>query len=87
MYLIGNLECCLVFNAIEKIEIAIRTKMVYYFSLSHGSHWHENSALYLGNTRFIKDLGDLYKEIDRSPKHSLITIQINTPIQFTQRRG
>lgn len=56
----------LVFNAIEKIEIAIRTKMVYYFSLSHGSHWHENSALYLGNTRFIKDLGDLYKEIDRS---------------------
>ena len=56
----------LVFDAIEKIEIALRTKMVYHFSLAHGSHWHEMSGLYLNNTRFIKDIGDLYKEIERS---------------------
>lgn len=55
-----------VFNAIEKIEIAIRTKIIYHFSLTHGSHWHENASLYLNNSRFIKDLDDLYKEIDRS---------------------
>lgn len=56
----------LIFNAIEKIEIAIRTKMIYHFSLTYGSHWHENAALYIKNHRFIKDLDDLYKEVDRS---------------------
>ena len=56
----------LVFDAIEKIEVALRTKIVYHFSIAHGSHWHEMSGLYLSNTRFIKDLSDLYKEIDRS---------------------
>lgn len=56
----------LVFDAIEKIEIALRTKIVYHYSLTHGSHWHENGSLYLSNTRFIKDLADLYKEVDRS---------------------
>ena len=56
----------LVFDAIEKIEVALRTKIVYHFSLAHGSHWHENSSLYRSNTRYIKDIADLYKEIDRS---------------------
>jgi abortive infection bacteriophage resistance protein len=56
----------LVFNAIEKIEIAIRTKLIYYFSLSYGSHWHENALLYMNSGRFNKDIDDLHKEIDRS---------------------
>jgi abortive infection bacteriophage resistance protein len=56
----------LVFDAIEKIEIALRTKIIYHFSLTYGSHWHELSHLYINNSRFIKDIGDLYKEIDRS---------------------
>lgn len=56
----------LVFNAIEKIEIAIRTKIIYHFSLCYGSHWHENSSLYINNTRFNRDINDLYREIDRS---------------------
>lgn len=55
-----------VFDAIEKIEVALRTKLIYHYSLSHGSHWHENGQLYRTNTRFIKDIDDLYKEIDRS---------------------
>ena len=36
----------LVFDAIEKIEIALRAKIVYNFSLANGSHWHENGDLY-----------------------------------------
>jgi len=56
----------LVFDAIEKIEIALRTKLIYHYSLTYGSHLHENSTLYLNNSRFIKDIGDLYKETDRS---------------------
>jgi len=56
----------LIFDAIEKIEIALRTKIIYYFSLRDGSHWHEVSSLYINNSRFVRDLSELYKEIDRS---------------------
>jgi abortive infection bacteriophage resistance protein len=72
----------LIFNAIEKIEIAIRTKMVYHFSLSYGSHWHENSALYLRNNRFVKDMSDLYKEVDRSTETFIThyTNKYTTPV-------
>ncbi len=56
----------LVFDALEKIEIALRTKIIYEWALSHGSHWHENATLYRDNNRFIRDLNKLYEEVDRS---------------------
>jgi abortive infection bacteriophage resistance protein len=30
----------LIFDGIEKIEIALRTQIIYNFSLAHGSFWH-----------------------------------------------
>ena len=36
----------LIFDAIEKIEIALRTQIIYHFSLQHGSHWQTNPHLY-----------------------------------------
>ena len=56
----------LVFDALEKIEIALRTKIIYEWSLTYGSHWHENGALYRDTNRYIRDLNKLYKEVDRS---------------------
>jgi abortive infection bacteriophage resistance protein len=56
----------LVFDALEKIEIALRTKIIYHWSLTNGSHWHENAALYRDPNRFIRDLNKLYEEVDRS---------------------
>ncbi|MFW6351041.1 MAG: Abi family protein [Bacteroidota bacterium] len=56
----------LVFNAIEKIEIALRTKIVYEFSLTKGSHWHEDANMYRNNYFFNKNINSLYEEIDRS---------------------
>ena len=56
----------LVFNAIEKIEIALRTKIVYEFSLNHGSHWHEEASMYRNNYFFNKNINTLYEEVDRS---------------------
>jgi len=53
-------------NAIEKIEIALRTKIVYHFALKYGSHWHENSSIYRNPSRFYKEISTLYEEIDRS---------------------
>ncbi len=56
----------LVFNAIEKIEIALRTKIINEFSLQHGSHWHENANMYRNNYFFNKNINALYEEVDRS---------------------
>ncbi len=56
----------LVFNAIEKIEIALRTKITYEFSLTHGSHWHEDVQMYRNVFFFNKNIHSLYDEVDRS---------------------
>ena len=36
----------LVFDAIEKIEIALRTQIIYKYSMQHGSHWQMDKHLY-----------------------------------------
>lgn len=60
----------LVFDAIEKIEVAIRTKMVYILSHRYGSHWQDNQDIYTpchsitlndGARRVI----DVYSEIQK----------------------
>jgi abortive infection bacteriophage resistance protein len=56
----------LIFDAIEKIEIALRTQIIYHFSLNHGSHWQLKPELYRNPMRFANHLDSLQKEIDRS---------------------
>ena len=56
----------LVFDGLEKIEISLRTKIIYNYALVHGSHWYENINLYWNTNRFIRDINKLYEEIDRS---------------------
>jgi len=55
-----------IFDAIEKIEIALRTKIIYEFSLSYGSHWYEDENLYRNSHFFQKNLESIRTEIDRS---------------------
>lgn len=56
----------LVFNAIEKIEIAIRTKIIYEFSIINGSHWYENSLLYQNQNYFKLNITSIEDELKRS---------------------
>jgi abortive infection bacteriophage resistance protein len=56
----------LIFNAIEKIEVAFRTKIVYEFSMVHGSHWYEDSNMYRDTFHFNKNINTVYEEIERS---------------------
>lgn len=56
----------LVFDAIERIEIALRTRIVYYYALTKGSHWFEDITLFRNSSFFAKDLDSLDKEIGRS---------------------
>jgi abortive infection bacteriophage resistance protein len=56
----------LIFESIEKIEIALRTQIIYHFALRFGSHWQLKPELYRDPIRFAEQLDSLQKEIDRS---------------------
>jgi len=56
----------LVFDAMEKIEIALRTQIIYHWAMLHGSHWHINPALFRNPVRFANNLSTLQVEIGRS---------------------
>lgn len=56
----------LVFDAVEKIEVALRTQIIYHWSLKNGSHWHLDQSLYKDQTKFTRHLATLQKELNRS---------------------
>ncbi len=56
----------LLFNAIEKIEVAFRTQIIYHYAMKHGSHWHLNMLLYNNGSLFADHISSLQKEINRS---------------------
>jgi len=66
----------ILFDAIERIEIALRTKMIYHLSITHGGLWYLNSSLFENTTITLYDgtvktihkntLDELQKEVNRS---------------------
>jgi len=66
----------ILFDAIERIEIALRTKMIYHLSISYGGLWYLDPALFENTTITLYDgtvktihqntLDELQKEINRS---------------------
>ena len=66
----------ILFDAIERIEIALRTKMIYHLSISYGGLWYLNPALFEATTITLNDgtvktihqntLDELQKEFNRS---------------------
>lgn len=73
MYVFDRKLRLLVFDAIEKIEVAIRTQIVYILSHRYGSHWQDNEAIYKpkrtirlndGSTKTIDVYSDIQKHIN-----------------------
>lgn len=56
----------LLLTSIEKIEIALRTKIIYHYCLEWGNNWYENKELYSSQKTFTKDLERIKDEINRS---------------------
>lgn len=56
----------LVLDAIERIEIALRTQIIHHFAMDHGSHWHEDPALFTNRSLFNRDRQKLRTELGRS---------------------
>ncbi len=66
LYLFDRKLSQLLFNALEKIEIALRTQIIYHWAISNGSHWQINPSVYRDPVKFANQINSLQTEIDRS---------------------
>ena len=55
----------ILFDAIERIEIALRTKMIYHLALSYGGLWYLDPALFESTTITLSD--ENIKTIHKTP--------------------
>lgn len=53
----------IVFNAIERIEIALRTKMIYHLSLTYGAEWYLDASLFHNNKHFSDFESKIHTEL------------------------
>jgi abortive infection bacteriophage resistance protein len=56
----------LLFDAIEKIEISLRTKLIYHLSHYYDPWWFQNTDLFKDAPALIKSLEKMREEVDRS---------------------
>ena len=56
----------ILFDAIERIEIALRTKMIYHMSLRYGALWHLNLSLFANTNHHTSSVAIINKEFNRS---------------------
>lgn len=69
----------ILFDAVERIEIALRTKIIYHLSLSYGATWYLNSNLFANSAKHVENVDHLQREFrysqeifikDHKRKHS-----------------
>jgi abortive infection bacteriophage resistance protein len=56
----------IIFDAIEKIEISLRTKLIYHLSHEFGPWWFQSMEIYQNVPQAIRTLATLEEEIERS---------------------
>ncbi|NII82086.1 MULTISPECIES: Abi family protein [unclassified Pedobacter] len=56
----------LIFDAIEKIEISLRTKLIYHLSHEFDPWWFQNITIFQDSGALIETLANLKEEIERS---------------------
>lgn len=56
----------LIFDAIEKIEISLRTKLIYHLSHEFDPWWFQNMTIFQNSGALVETLANLKEEIDRS---------------------
>jgi abortive infection bacteriophage resistance protein len=62
----------IVFNAIERIEIALRTKLIYHLSQSYGPHWYLSPAIFKDPKRFTSFLGKINMDVSNSSEEFIV---------------
>ena len=55
----------LIFAAIQKIEISLRSKLIHEFSITHGAFWFFDQTCFVNKHRFVEGMNVLEKELNR----------------------
>jgi abortive infection bacteriophage resistance protein len=74
----------IVFNGIERIEIALRTKLIYHLSLSYGSEWYLNPALFDKQKEFSSFLSKIFSDMGRSSEEFMVKHFQNHPTEHPE---
>jgi abortive infection bacteriophage resistance protein len=56
----------LLFDVIEKIEISLRTKLIYHLSLEFSPWWFQDTTIFQDSGALIETLASIKEEVDRS---------------------
>ena len=56
----------ILFDAIERIEIALRTQMIYQLSISYGPIWYQNEGLFIDLDKYHEHIENLFREFNYS---------------------
>ena len=72
----------LVFDAIERIEIALRTQIIYQLSHKYGSHWQDNSTIF--RTSYNAKTGKTYSVFKDIQAHTDEQLNTNREAQFIE---
>lgn len=56
----------LIFGAIQKIEISLRSRVIHQFSLAHGPFWFLDSFLAIDKPKFAENLATIQREIEHT---------------------
>lgn len=74
----------IVFNAIERIEISLRTKLIYHLSLQYGSEWYLNPLLFEEPKRYNSFVAKLFQDISNSSEEFIIKHFDNHPAEHPE---
>ena len=66
LYEFDNTLRQLLFTAIQRIEVALRSKIIQHFSMRHGAFWFMQMPLHDSEHRFLENLNTLDREVTRS---------------------
>lgn len=66
LYEFDNALRQLLFAAIQRIEVALRAKIIQHFSMQHGAFWFMQINLHENEHRFLENLNALDREVQRS---------------------
>ena len=66
LYLFDRELRLLIFDIIERLEIAFRTQIIYQYSHENGAWWYEDPAHFTDNYHYSRSLARIDEEIERS---------------------
>lgn len=69
----------ILFDAIERIEIALRTQMIHHLSLDHGPLWYQESSLFPNTVLHSNNLTHLMREFSYSQEIFIIDYKNRNP--------